>query len=61
MTEASLSAAFPSTQWSRVIAAGDRAAPAGSAALAQLCEAYWYPICALIRCKGHSADEACDL
>ena len=61
MAEASHSAHFPTTHWSRVIAAGDRAAPEARAALAELCEAYWYPIYALIRRRGHPPDEACDL
>jgi RNA polymerase sigma-70 factor (ECF subfamily) len=61
MAEASRSATFPTTQWSQVIAAGDRAAPEARAALAALCQAYWYPIYALIRHKRHSADEANDL
>jgi RNA polymerase sigma-70 factor (ECF subfamily) len=61
MNEASHRALFPSTQWSRVIAAGDRAAPNARAALTALCEAYWYPIYALIRHQGHPPDEACDL
>jgi RNA polymerase sigma factor (sigma-70 family) len=61
MTDASGSAAFPSTQWSRVIAAGDRAAPETQTALAGLCEAYWYPIYAFIRCRSHSPDEAGEL
>ena len=61
MTEASKSAPFPTTHWSQVIAAGDRAAPEARAALAELCEAYWYPIYALIRCRGHRLEESCDL
>ena len=61
MTEASKSADFPTTRWSRVIAAGDRAAPEARAALAELCEAYWYPIYALIRRRGHRPEESCDL
>ena len=52
MTEASKSAHFPTTHWSRVIAAGDPAAPESRAALSELCEAYWYPIYALIRRRG---------
>ena len=46
---------FPTTQWSRVARAGD------PSALAELCAAYWYPIYALIRRKGHLADQALDL
>src|SRR5436190_23985122 len=61
MAESCHSAHFPTTHWSRVIAAGDRAAPEARAALAELCAAYWYPIYALIRRRGHSPDEACDL
>jgi len=61
MAEASHSAQFPTTQWSRIIAAGDRAAPEARAALAELCEAYWYPIYALIRRRGHRPEESCDL
>jgi RNA polymerase sigma-70 factor (ECF subfamily) len=61
MAEVSHSAQFPSTQWSRVVAAGDRAAPEACASLAELCQTYWYPIYAFIRRKGHSADEASDL
>jgi hypothetical protein len=48
-------AGFPTTHWSRVARAGD------STALAELCAAYWYPIYALIRRKGHQADQSLDL
>ncbi|MGO9919232.1 MAG: RNA polymerase sigma factor [Isosphaeraceae bacterium] len=61
MADARNSAQFPSTHWSRVIAAADRAAPEASTALAELCQAYWYPIYAFIRCRSHSSDEASDL
>jgi RNA polymerase sigma-70 factor (ECF subfamily) len=61
MADSSRSAHFPTTQWSRVIAAADRAAPESRAALAQLCAAYWFPIYALIRRRGHSPEAACDL
>jgi len=46
---------FPTTHWGRVARAGD------PDALAELCEAYWYPIYALIRRKGHLPDQALDL
>jgi DNA-directed RNA polymerase specialized sigma24 family protein len=52
---------FPTTRWSRVLAARDPAAPDSRAALAELCGEYWYPIYALIRRRGHPADEARDL
>ncbi len=52
---------FPTTHWSRIACAGDPADPEARAAMADLCGAYWYPIYALIRRKGHGADEALDL
>ncbi|HKI16291.1 MAG TPA: hypothetical protein VKA15_00345 [Isosphaeraceae bacterium] len=61
MAESSHSAHFPTTHWSRVIAVGGRAAPEARAALAELCEAYWYPIYVLIRRQGHPPDDSCDL
>jgi DNA-directed RNA polymerase specialized sigma24 family protein len=56
-----LTAGFPTTNWSRVAHAGDPAAPEARAALAELCAAYWYPIYAFIRRKGHDPDRALDL
>jgi RNA polymerase sigma factor (sigma-70 family) len=61
MAELSHSAPFPTTHWSRVIAAGERAAPEAHTALSELCAAYWYPIYALIRRRGNAPQEACDL
>jgi RNA polymerase sigma-70 factor (ECF subfamily) len=37
-------ARFPTTHWSRVVAAGGPPTPEARAALAELCGAYWYPI-----------------
>jgi RNA polymerase sigma-70 factor (ECF subfamily) len=54
-------AAFHTTHWSVVLAARDRDAPAAHAALAALCTAYWYPVYAFVRRKGHDADQAADL
>jgi RNA polymerase sigma-70 factor (ECF subfamily) len=59
--ELSSNAPFPTTRWSRVARAGGPPTPEARAALAELCGAYWYPIYALIRRKGHGADEALDL
>jgi hypothetical protein len=59
--ETSSNAAFPTTRWSQVVAAGDRAGPAARDALAELCSAYWYPLYAFVRRKGHPPDEAADL
>jgi RNA polymerase sigma-70 factor (ECF subfamily) len=59
--ETSSHAPFPTTRWSQVVAAGERASPEAINALAQLCSAYWYPLYAFVRRKGHSPDEAADL
>ena len=47
-------APFPTTRWSRVVAAGDPAEPGARAALAELCAAYWYPLYAFVRRRGHT-------
>ena len=52
---------FPTTHWSLVVAAGERRHPEARKALAALCETYWPSVYALIRCRGHHPDEACDL
>jgi DNA-directed RNA polymerase specialized sigma24 family protein len=52
---------FPSTRWSRVVAAADLAAPDARAALSELCSAYWYPIYAFVRKKGNDAEKSLDL
>jgi RNA polymerase sigma-70 factor (ECF subfamily) len=51
---------FATTRWSLVLAAGQRRSPQSSAALATLCENYWYPLYAYVRRRGHEADEAQD-
>jgi RNA polymerase sigma factor (sigma-70 family) len=52
---------FPTTQWSRVVAAGNRGAPEAREALSGLCQAYWYPIYAYIRHRGYNPEQARDL
>ncbi len=52
---------FPTTHWSRVVAAGDRSTPDAGDALAELCGVYWYPLYAFIRRRGHAPDAAEDL
>jgi RNA polymerase sigma factor (sigma-70 family) len=52
---------FETTHWSLVLAARDRASPRAREALAALCQAYWYPLYAFIRRRGHLADVAEDL
>jgi RNA polymerase sigma factor (sigma-70 family) len=54
-------AQFATTRWSVVLAAGGRAAPQSDAALATLCEAYWYPVYAYLRRDGRSVEDAQDL
>jgi RNA polymerase sigma-70 factor (ECF subfamily) len=51
---------FATTRWT-LIAAAQRAAPEARAALADLCRAYWYPLYAYIRRRGHDAGAAEDL
>ena len=55
------SADFPTTQWSRVLAAGDRNRPEATEALCALCRDYWYPLYAFVRRKGYDAEDAQDL
>jgi RNA polymerase sigma factor (sigma-70 family) len=52
---------FHTTQWSLIVAAADRSSEQCRAALEDLCQAYWYPVYAFIRRRGHSAEDACDL
>ena len=54
-------ARFPTTHWSCIARAGVPASTEARRALAELCGAYWYPIYALIRRKGHDPDQALDL
>jgi RNA polymerase sigma factor (sigma-70 family) len=52
---------FPTTHWSRVVAAGDPVGPEARESLAILCDAYWYPLYAYIRRRGHTPEKAQDL
>jgi RNA polymerase sigma-70 factor (ECF subfamily) len=52
---------FATTRWSLVIAAGHQSSAQSSAALATLCETYWYPVYAFVRRQGYVADDAADL
>lgn len=52
---------FATTRWSLVLAAGRRDSVDAAAALAALCEAYWFPVYAFVRRSGHADDEARDL
>jgi RNA polymerase sigma-70 factor (ECF subfamily) len=54
-------AQFPTTDWSQVVAAGDRAAPGAREALADLCAIYWYPLYAFVRRRGSDPTSAEDI
>jgi DNA-directed RNA polymerase specialized sigma24 family protein len=53
--------AFETTHWSRILAARDRGTAQAEHALSALCAAYWYPLYAFIRRRGHDPDRAADL
>jgi RNA polymerase sigma-70 factor (ECF subfamily) len=52
---------FHSTRWSLVLAAGAPDESRAREALEELCRAYWYPLYAFVRYRGHSPEEAEDL
>ena len=54
-------AAFATTHWSTVLAAGDSTSPEASEALERLCRTYWYPLYAFVRAKRYCAQDAEDL
>lgn len=52
---------FATTRWSMVLVAGHNSSPDADAALATLCETYWFPLYAYARRRGHNANEAQDV
>lgn len=52
---------FPATRWTIVLAANDSDNPQAHEALNQLCKAYWYPLYAFVRRRGHDSHGAQDL
>jgi RNA polymerase sigma-70 factor (ECF subfamily) len=52
---------FLTTQWSVILAAGSPESPDAPAALAALCQAYWFPLYSFVRRQGFDADRAEDL
>jgi RNA polymerase sigma factor (sigma-70 family) len=54
-------AAFVTTHWSAVLAAGRSDTTRAEAALARLCQTYWYPLYAYVRRRGHDPHDAQDL
>jgi DNA-directed RNA polymerase specialized sigma24 family protein len=61
MAEPHKATGFPTTCWSRVRHASDPRSEEAREALTELCLAYWFPVYAYIRRKGHDADRAADL
>ena len=54
-------ATFVTTHWSVVLAARRSDTTRAQAALARLCQGYWYPLYAYVRRRGYSAPDAQDL
>jgi RNA polymerase sigma-70 factor (ECF subfamily) len=52
---------FATTRWSVVLVAGHKSSPDADAALATLCETYWYPLYAYVRRRVPDVNEAQDL
>jgi RNA polymerase sigma-70 factor (ECF subfamily) len=52
---------FKTTHWSMVQQAGAGDSPQASAALAKLCQVYWYPLYVFVRRQGHQREDAQDL
>jgi RNA polymerase sigma-70 factor (ECF subfamily) len=52
---------FHTTHWSIVAAAAGQGGEASKAALADLCQAYWYPLYAFLRRRGSNTEDARDL
>jgi len=49
---------FAATRWTLVLAAGETADQRHADALAELCQAYWYPIYAYVRHCGYPNEAA---
>ena len=56
-----MGSAFPTTQWSVVLAARASTSTEARAALESLCAAYWYPLYAYVRGRERDAEAARDL
>ena len=52
---------FATTHWTVVLEAGRRSTPQSDRALEQLCKAYWFPLYAYVRRRGHTKEDAEDL
>jgi RNA polymerase sigma factor (sigma-70 family) len=52
---------FTTTHWTAVLSASQMGSPESEAALATLCETYWYPLYVFVRRQGHGFEDAQDL
>jgi RNA polymerase sigma factor (sigma-70 family) len=52
---------FVTTRWTVVLAAGRKTTPQAERALEELCRAYWFPLYAYVRRRGHAKADAEDL
>jgi len=52
---------FPTTLWTVVLHAGRDEPAQARAALAQLCQSYWYPLYSFVRRRGYSPHDSEDL
>lgn len=52
---------FATTRWSLFVHLRQQEPAVARAALAELCERYWFPLYAFVRRKGHEPDDAADL
>ncbi|MGA3268323.1 MAG: RNA polymerase sigma factor [Verrucomicrobiota bacterium] len=52
---------FATTHWTVVLEAGKRPTPQADRALEELCRAYWFPLYAYVRRRGHTREDAEDL
>ena len=51
---------FVTTRWTLVLEAGRKSSPGADRALAELCQAYWYPLYVYLRrrgCDHHQAED----
>ena len=54
-------ARFRTTRWSAILVAAESRVPGSQEALSELCQAYWYPLYAFARRRGHEPPDAQDL
>jgi RNA polymerase sigma factor (sigma-70 family) len=52
---------FRTTRWSAILVAAESQLAGSEAALAELCQVYWYPLYAFARRRGYAAHDAQDL